>query len=272
MFLNLKGRLVSLDSPIVMGILNTTEDSFYDGGYYTCDKAVLERAASMLDEGADLIDVGAMSTRPGASDVDEETEKQDISHTVSLLIKHFPNCLISVDTWRASVAQAAINSGACFINDISGGTFDENMLSVVANARVPYCLMHTPAKPDTMQECTQYDDIISDILRFFGTQIAKLKALGANDIVLDPGFGFGKTTEQNFFLLQNLKAFTCLNLPILAGLSRKSMIYKTLNTNPAEALNGTTVLHTIALQNGANILRVHDVREAKEAITLLQQF
>lgn len=271
MFLNVKGKLLSLDEPRVMGILNVTDDSFYDGGKYHNNKAILLQVEKMLSEGADFIDVGAMSTRPGSQIVEENIEQDHIKNAVNLILHHFPDTLVSVDTCRSSVAHIAIQEGACLINDISGGTFDEQMLTLVANEHVAYCLMHTPAMPDKMQNHTDYKDIISEILRFFGTQLSKLKIMGANDILLDPGFGFGKTSEQNYFLLKNLQAFTTLNLPILIGISRKSMIYKALEITPQESLNGTSVLHTIALLKGAKILRVHDVKEAKETIKLVQK-
>ena len=247
MWLNFKGKLCDLSHPLVMGILNYTEDSFFDGGRYNNEKAIVDRAAQLLEEGADIIDIGAMSTRPGAADIDEATEIERIRQAVTLVLQHFP-----------------------MINDVSGGTFDEEMIPTVAKARVPYCLMHTPAKPDVMQQHTQYENLIGDMLRFFGTQVAKLKELGANDIILDPGFGFGKTLEQNYFLMNNLNAFGSFGLPILVGISRKSMIYKLLNTNAQQALNGTTVLNTIALMKGAHILRVHDVREAKECVKMVE--
>lgn len=270
MFINLKGHLCSLSHPLVMGILNYTEDSFYDGGRYTSEKNIIERVGQLLEEGADIIDIGTVSTRPGAMDVDETTEQSRIRQAVKIILEHFPETLISIDTWRASVAQIAIDEGAAMINDISGGTFDEEMIPTVAQARVPYCLMHTPAKPEVMQHHTKYENLIGDILRFFGAQVNKLKELGANDIILDPGFGFGKTLEQNYFLMRNLSAFTCFNLPVLVGISRKSMIYKLLETDAQHALNGTTTLNTIALLNGAKILRVHDAREAKECIKIVE--
>lgn len=270
MWLNFKGKLCDLSHPLVMGILNYTEDSFFDGGQYTTEKAILDRASQLLEEGADIIDIGAMSTRPGAADIDEATEKERIQQAVTLVLQHFPDAVISIDTWRASVAQVALDHGAAMINDVSGGTFDEEMIPTVAKARVPYCLMHTPAKPDVMQQHTQYENLIGDMLRFFGTQMAKLKELGANDIILDPGFGFGKTLEQNYFLMNNLNAFAGFGLPILVGISRKSMIYKFLNTDAQHALNGTTVLNTLALMKGAHILRVHDVKEAKEYVKMVE--
>lgn len=272
MWLNFKGKLCNLSHPLVMGILNYTEDSFFDGGRYTSEKAILNRASQLLEEGADLIDIGAMSTRPGAADIDEVTEIERIRQAVPLILQHFPDTVISIDTWRASVAQVALDHGAAMINDVSGGTFDEEMIPTVAQARVPYCLMHTPAKPEVMQHHTKYENLIGDILRFFGAQVNKLKELGANDIILDPGFGFGKTLEQNYFLMKNLNAFDSFGLPILVGISRKSMIHKLLNTDAKHALNGTTVLNTIALMKGAHILRVHDVKEAKECVKMVEMY
>lgn len=272
MFINLKGHLCSLSHPLVMGILNYTEDSFYDGGRYTSEKNIIERAGQLLEEGADIIDIGTVSTRPGAMDVDETTERSRIRQAVKIILEHFPETFISIDTWRASVAQIAIDEGAAMINDISGGTFDEAMIPTVAKAKVPYCLMHSPAKPEVMQHHTKYENLIGDILRFFGAQVNKLKELGANDIILDPGFGFGKTLEQNYFLMKNLNAFDSFGLPILVGISRKSMIYKLLNTDAEHALNGTTVLNTIALMKGAHILRVHDVKEAKECVKMVEMY
>lgn len=272
MSLNLKGKLLSLDQPLVMGILNCTEDSFYDGGQYISDQQIVSRAAQILEEGANLIDMGAVSTRPGAADIPEEVEKERIRKAVNLVLQHFPQALISVDTWRASVAQLAIDEGAAMINDISGGTFDKAMIPFVAQAKIPYCLMHCPEKPAVMQQNIQYENLIGDMLRFFARQIAQLKTLGCNDIIIDPGFGFGKTLEQNYFLIQNLNAFQTLNLPILVGISRKSMIYKLLDKNPQEAMNGTTVLNTVALLRGAKILRVHDVKEAVECVKILDYF
>lgn len=272
MSLNLKGKLLSLDQPLVMGILNCTEDSFYDGGQYISDQQIVSRAAQILEEGANLIDMGAVSTRPGAADIPEEVEKERIRKAVNLVLQHFPQALISVDTWRASVAQLAIDEGAAMINDISSGTFDKAMIPFVAQAKIPYCLMHCPEKPAVMQQNIQYENLIGDMLRFFARQIAQLKTLGCNDIIIDPGFGFGKTLEQNYFLIQNLNAFQTLNLPILVGISRKSMIYKLLDKNPQEAMNGTTVLNTVALLRGAKILRVHDVKEAVECVKILDYF
>ena len=260
---NFNGKL-SVNQPLVMGILNVTEDSFYDGGKYTTETAVVKRATQILEEGGDIIDIGAMSTRPNAIEIPEKEEIQRIVEAVTTIRTQFPEAVLSIDTYRASVAEAALEAGADMINDISGGTFDPEMIPTVGKWQVPYCLMHTTAKPDTMQQNTQYKDILADILQFFGTQIEKLHEHHVHDIIIDPGFGFGKTLEQNYFLIKNLEVFHQLELPILVGISRKSMIYKLLGTTPEHALNGTTVLNTIALMKGAEILRVHDVKEAVE--------
>ena len=266
---NFNGKL-SQDTPLIMGILNVTEDSFYDGGRYTDDAQILQRAKEILEEGGDIIDIGAMSTKPNAKELPEEEELTKIVHTVQLLRERFPDVVLSIDTYRATVAKAAIESGANIINDISGGTFDPDMIPTVGKLQVPYVLMHTPAKPAEMQQHTDYKDILGEMLQFFGRQIAQLHEHAVHDIILDPGFGFGKTLEQNYFLMQNLEVFHELGYPLLVGISRKSMIYKLLDTTPDHALNGTTVLNTVALMKGADILRVHDVREAVETRKIVQ--
>lgn len=268
-FLQFNGRLHALETPKVMGILNVTADSFFDGGKYTTEEAILKRVQQMLDEGADIIDIGAVSTRPGAADIPEEAEQQAIVSALELIRSFFPTAVLSIDTWRASVAQEAIRHGAAMINDVSGGTFDERMIPLMGAEQIPYCLMHTPAKPDIMQQCTHYGNLLADILRFFDAQLDKLHRVSVHDILIDPGFGFGKTVEQNHFLMRNLDAFKVFGLPLLIGISRKSMIYKTLGCTPQEALNGTTVLNTLAILQGASILRVHDVKEAVEICKLL---
>jgi len=257
------GKL-SETTPLIMGILNVTEDSFYDGGKYRTEEAVVNRAAQILSEGGDIIDIGAMSTKPNAKELPEEEELTKIVHTVRLLRERFPDAVISVDTYRATVAKAAIESGANIINDISGGTFDPDMIPTVGELQVPYVLMHTPAKPAEMQQHTEYKDLLGEMLQFFGRQIAKLREHAVHDIILDPGFGFGKTLEQNYFLMQNLEVFHELGYPLLVGISRKSMIYKLLGTTPDHALTGTIALNTVALMKGTSILRVHDVKEAAE--------
>lgn len=261
--LNISQRLLTLGHPMVMGILNITPDSFYDGGKYTTEQAMLARAEQILNEGGDIIDVGAVSTRPGAIVCDEATELKAIEKAVQSIRAQFPEAVISVDTFRAAVARAAVQAGADIINDVSGGTFDEAMIPTIGELQVPYVLMHTPAMPDKMQQCTHYDDILADMLQYFGRQLEKLRDVYVHDIIIDPGFGFGKTVEQNYYLLDNLRVFKQFGFPLLIGISRKSMIYKPLNTTPENALEGTLAATKVALQNGADILRVHDVAATK---------
>lgn len=255
-----------------MGILNVTDDSFYDGGRYTNDAAVLRRAEQILSEGADIIDVGAVSTKPGAADISVEEEWQRLEKPLALIAKYFPDAVVSVDTWRADIAQRSVEAGAAIINDVSGGTFDERMAEVVGRLQVPYVLMHTTAKPDKMQQQPLGEDMLLTMMQFFARQLAIFKEAGCLDLILDPGFGFGKTLEQNYFLMKNLSAFQIFECPILVGISRKSMIYKLLETSPDEALTGTVVLNTLALQQGASILRVHDVREAVETVKVFKMY
>lgn len=269
--IRIKGQLRDFSTPWVMGILNFTLDSFFDGGRYHTDFQLLEHAEKMLKEGADVIDVGAVSTRPGAADIPMAEEREKVEHLLSLLRKEFPEAVVSVDTWRAEVAESAILAGADIINDVSGGTFDARMAEVVGRYQVPYVLMHTTAKPNCMQQQVMGENPLAEMMQFFGNQIDIFKKAGCKDIILDPGFGFGKTLEQNYFLLHNLHAFKIFEMPILVGISRKSMIYKLLETTPEHALNGTTVLNTLALLQGANILRVHDVREAVETVKLVMK-
>lgn len=254
-----------------MGILNVTPDSFYDGGRYKDEASILNQVKTMLNQGATFIDIGAYSSRPNAPFVSEEEELQRILPIITLLVNTFPDIIISVDTFRSHVSKATINAGAALINDISAGHLDDNMLLTVANLKVPYLMMHMRGTPQTMQEMTNYNDLVKDINAYFAERINKAKTLGIIDLILDPGFGFAKTTQQNFELLNKFELLNIADLPLLAGVSRKSMIYKTLNTTPKDALNGTTALHMIALQKGAKILRVHDVKEAKECITLYNQ-
>ena len=260
---NFNGKL-SPDMPLVMGILNVTTDSFYDGGKYTSELEILQRTEQILSEGGDIIDIGAMSTRPDAQEIPEKEEMSRIVAAVRIIRTRFQEAVVSIDTYRSTVAQAAVEAGADMVNDISGGTFDPNMIPSIGKLQVPYCLMHTPAKPSVMQQHTDYQDLLGDMLRFFGRQLEQLHAHHVHDIILDPGFGFGKTLEQNYFLMKNLDVFQELGYPILVGISRKSMIYKLLDSTPDQALNGTTSLNTIALMKGASILRVHDVKEAVE--------
>ncbi len=254
-----------------MGILNVTPDSFYDGGRFFQDEAqLLRQVETMLTEGATFIDIGGHSSRPGAEEVSEEEEKQRVVKTVATVAEHFPEALVSVDTFRASVAREAVAVGARMINDITGGAGDDAMMRTAGELSVPYVLMHMRGTPQTMQKLTAYDDLVVALIDYFQQQLNTLQMLQVKDVIVDPGFGFAKNAEQNFTLLSHLDAFRMLGVPILAGLSRKSTIYRTLGVGPEEALNGTTVLNTVALLKGASILRVHDVREAVEAVQLIQ--
>lgn len=268
MFINCKGSLVDLSIPKVMGILNCTPDSFFDGGKYKDESQLLTQAEKMLDEGADFIDVGAYSSKPNAEFVTEAEELNRIVPVIELLLKHFPDTLLSVDTFRAAVAKAAIESGAAIINDIAAGLLDDKMLETVGQLKVPYIMMHMRGTPQTMVKLTQYEDIIKEMLFYFSERIDSARKFGIDDIIIDPGFGFAKTLNQNYEVLNKMELFKMTELPILAGMSRKSMIYKLLGNTPQEALNGTTVLNTIALTKGANILRVHDVKEAIETVRI----
>ncbi|HTH57317.1 MAG TPA: dihydropteroate synthase [Cyclobacteriaceae bacterium] len=270
--LNVGGRLVDLSVPKVMGVLNVTPDSFYDGKRYADEKSALDHAEKMLTEGADFIDVGGYSTRPGATAISVEEELNRVLPVIRAVVRKFPNAVVSIDTFRATIAKQAVDAGATMINDVSGGSLDDQMFSTVASLKVPYVLMHMRGDPQTMTRETQYDHLVKDITDFFHTKLFLLHGLGVKDVIVDPGFGFAKTVEQNFELLRKLDHFQLLEKPILAGLSRKSMIWRTLETTPENALNGTTTLNTIALQKGASILRVHDVREAKECIRLTQKY
>ena len=268
MTINCNGNLIDLSAPKVMGILNLTPDSFYDGGSYKDEKSILLQVDKMLKDGATFIDVGAYSSRPNATNISVEEEISRIVPIVKLLIKEFPSILLSIDTFRSAVAKACLENGATLINYISAGSLDDEIMSVIAAYKVPYIMMHMRGTPSTMQQLTEYTDVTLDIKHYFAEKIAKARAKGIIEIIIDPGFGFAKTTAQNFTLLQNLDLFKSIDVPILAGLSRKSMIYKTLDTTAANALNGTTALNTIALTKGAGILRVHDVKEAVECIAL----
>ena len=268
MYINCKGNLIDFTEPKVMGILNVTPDSFYDGGKYKDEKDYLLQAEKMLKEGATFIDIGAYSSRPGADNVSEEQELQRIIPVVELLIKNFPDILLSLDTFRSNVARKGVEAGAAIINDISGGNLDEKMLSTVAELQVPYILMHMRGNPANMKNLNHYDDLVQDILHYFSEKIVAARAGGINDLIIDPGFGFSKNILQNFELLSKLELFKNLGYPLLSGISRKSLIYKTLHTTPEKALNGTTVLNTISLMKGATILRVHDVKEAVECVKL----
>ena len=266
--INCNGSLIDLKSPKVMGILNVTPDSFYDGGTYSKLSDVLKHVEHMLTNGATFIDVGAYSSRPNADDVSETEELKRSIPVIEAISKTFPEALISIDTFRSSVAKACVNAGASLVNDISAGQLDKEMMPTVATLQVPYIMMHMKGTPQTMTSNTNYDNLTKDILSYFSEKISEANALGINDIILDVGFGFSKTREQNFELLNHLDSFNITGLPMLVGLSRKSTIYKTLNTTASKALNGTTAMHAWALQQGSNILRVHDVKEAMEVITL----
>ena len=268
---NLNGAVNRLDGRLVMGIINTTPDSFYNGSRHTTEGQVLSFVQKMVDEGVDIIDIGGYSSRPGAGDVTQEEELRRVIPAIRSVVKNFPDITLSVDTFRAEVARAAVGEGVRIINDISGGEGDDRMFNTVASLKVPYVLMHMRGQPQNMQQFTEYDDLIVEIINYFQEKVEKLKNLGVNDIILDPGFGFAKTLNQNYELLKKLNYFNVLNLPVLVGISRKSMIYKRLGVSANEALNGTSVLHAIALMQGAMILRVHDVKEAKEAIFLFQE-
>ncbi|WP_242158813.1 dihydropteroate synthase [Aestuariivivens sediminis] len=271
MTINCKGQLIDLSIPKIMGILNVTPDSFYDGGTYNSDTAILNQVEKMLHEGATFIDVGAYSSRPNADVVTEGEEQKRLLPVITSILKRFPEILLSVDTFRSQIARQCIEAGAVLINDISAGKLDDNMLPTIADLKVPYIMMHMRGTPQTMKQHTHYDHLVKDILFYFSERIAAAKALGIIDVLVDPGFGFAKTSEQNFQLLNQLELFQLIEKPIVVGLSRKSMIYKTLKTSAQEALNGTIVLNTIALLKGASILRVHDVKEAMECMTLVQQ-
>ncbi|MEX1240680.1 MAG: dihydropteroate synthase [Cyclobacteriaceae bacterium] len=254
--------------PGIMGILNVTPDSFYDGGRFLTEASILEQTEKMLSEGADFIDVGGYSSRPAAADIPEMEERERVVNAISIIVKNFPGAVISIDTFRSTVAEAAVDAGASMINDIAGGNLDPEMFQTVARLKVPYILMHMKGTPQNMSSQSQYDDLIKEMLDFFHQKIHLLRQFEVKDVIVDPGFGFAKTIEQNFNVLQDLEKFSILEKPVLVGLSRKSMVWKTLAIEPTGALNGTTALNTIALLKGADILRVHDVREAREVVKL----
>lgn len=270
MTINCNGALIDLSTPRVMGVLNVTPDSFYDGGKYTKDTPILKRVESILEQGATFIDLGAYSSRPGAEVVSTEEEIRRSVPITQLIVKHFPEAIISVDTFRAEVAKQNIENGASIINDISGGLLDPNMLSTVGKLQVPYILMHMKGNPKNMQEQSHYRNMIKELLYYFSERVAEARAHKINDIIVDPGFGFSKSLEQNYELMAKLDIFHIINLPVFVGISRKSMIYKLLDTQPKDALNGTTSLNTLALSKGAHILRVHDVKEAVECVKIHQ--
>lgn len=270
--LNCKGRLLVVEKPLVMGIINATPDSFFGGSRYTGTQAILHQAEKMIKGGAAILDIGGQSTRPGSEKLNEEDELQRVIAPIEAIHKNFPGAFISIDTYYAKVANEAVTAGACIVNDISAGSMDENMIETVAALQVPYVLMHMQGTPQTMQKKATYENVTKEVLDFLIFKMDNLRNTGITDIIIDAGFGFGKTIAHNFELLKNLPVFKMLNAPLLFGASRKSFIYKTLGVSVEEALNGTTVINTIGLMNGASILRVHDVKEAMETIHLFEKY
>lgn len=268
--LNCKGRLITIDGSLVMGILNVNKDSFYAGSRTSTIELILTKANEMLQEGADILDIGGQSTRPGGVLIKPDEELQRIIPAIETIKKNFPEALISVDTFYAKVAKQAVSAGASIINDVSGGQMDNEMIATAGLLNVPYVCMHMKGTPQTMKEQTNYENVTKEVLEYFVQKIAECRKAGIKDVIIDPGFGFAKNVDQNFTLLKNLAVFKMIEVPIMVGLSRKSTIYKTLQTTAEQALNGTTVMHTLALLNGADILRVHDVKEAKEVIRLIK--
>ncbi|MFN8258654.1 MAG: dihydropteroate synthase [Bacteroidales bacterium] len=270
--LNCNGSILNLEKPVVMGILNLSPDSFYDGGRYSQVDMATERIELMIAQGASIVDIGAYSSRPGAQNINDEEELKRLLPILDKLYKYNSQIVFSIDTFRAQIAKIAVKDfGVSIVNDISGGAMDEKMFDTIASLNVPYILMHMQGKPQNMQVNPEYREVVEDIIKFFDAKVYELKKLGVHDIILDPGFGFGKTIDHNYELLRRLESFKIFGLPILVGLSRKSMIYKFLNCSPEQALHGTTILNTVAIQKGANILRVHDVAEAKQAIDLISK-
>ena len=272
MNINCKGKLIDLSSPKVMGVLNLTPDSFYDGNKFDNEKKILNQVEKMLNDGATFIDIGAYSSRPGATHISEDEEKSRIIGTVDLLISKFPDAILSIDTFRSSIADECLHAGASIINDITASEYDSEILKIAHKHNAPYVMMHMRGMPQNMMKQNKYDNLIKDILYYFSKKIEAARIVKVNDIIIDPGFGFSKNIDQNYNLLKNLGLLKSIDLPILVGLSRKSMIYKLLKTTPELALNGTTSLNTIALLNGAKILRVHDVKEAIECVKISNQF
>lgn len=270
-FINAGGKLIDLSVPKVMGIINVTPDSFYAGSRVAGDRAIVETAAAMIGEGADILDVGGYSSRSFADDVPVMEEKKRVLNAVRLIRDKFPEAILSVDTFRAETAYEAVTDyGVQIVNDVSGGDADGEMFGLIAELNVPYVIMHMKGNPRTMQNNPEYDDVVAEILRWAGVRINKLRGAGVRDIIIDPGFGFGKTIKHNFDMLKRLGDFSIAGLPLMAGISRKSMIWKTLSVSPGEALNGTSVLHAVALLRGVDILRVHDVKEAVQAVRLIE--
>jgi dihydropteroate synthase len=271
-FINVRGNLIDLSVPKVMGIINVTPDSFYKGSRVTSEEEIIKAASKMVEDGADFIDIGGYSSRPGAVNITPDEERRRVINAVKIVSREFPDTGISIDTFRSEIAkEAVLEGGAGIINDISGGEADKKMFHVVEKIQVPYIMMHMQGVPGTMQENPVYDDVVADILKWFGERIFRLQSMGVNDIIIDPGFGFGKKAGHNFELLRRLGDFSIAGLPLLVGFSRKSMIWKTLGIKPDEALNGTSVLNAVALMNGADILRVHDVKEAVQAVKLVEE-
>jgi len=271
MTINCKGKLIDLSTPKVMGVLNLTPDSFYDGGKYKNKKSILLRVEKMLNEGATFIDVGAYSSRPGAIHISEDEEKKRIVNIVVSIIEKFPESILSIDTFRSNIALECLQAGATIINDITASEYDENILKVASKFKAPYIMMHMRGMPSNMLNKIDYNNLLKEMIFYFSKKIQLAKKYQLNDIIIDPGFGFSKNIDQNYELLKNLNLFKNIGLPILVGLSRKSMIYKLLKITPSEALNGTSVLNTIALNNGASILRVHDIKEAVECIKIMNE-
>ncbi len=270
--LNCNGRLLYADKPLVMGVINATPDSFYEDSRSETVSDILQKAESLLKDGADILDIGGQSTRPGSQRVDEQEELRRVIKAIAAVHDHFPEAIMSIDTWHAKVAREAVAAGAGMVNDISAGSVDKEMLTTVASLRVPYILMHMQGTPQTMQQSPKYSNVTAEVLDFFIQKTELLRKKGIKDIIIDPGFGFGKTIAHNFELLRNLSVFKITGLPILIGLSRKSTISKMLDITTQESLNGTTVLNTIGLLNGAAIIRVHDVKEAKQAVKLIEAY
>ena len=272
LYINVNGRLMDLSEPQVMGILNVTPDSFYAGSRSETEKDIVQRLHQIIDEGASIIDIGGYSSRPNAEHISVEEEMSRLRNGLEIIRKHHPDAVVSVDTFRADVAKMCVEEyGVAIINDISAGQMDEEMFPTIAKLGVPYIIMHMKGTPQDMQVSPKYDHFLKEIFYYFSEKVQKLRDLGVKDIIIDPGFGFGKTLEHNYELMNHLEEFSLFELPLLVGVSRKSMIYKLLGTTPGEALNGTTALHTIALLKGANILRVHDVKEAVESIKIVQK-
>ena len=270
--INCNGSLLDFSVPRIMGILNVTPDSFYDGGYYYDPQSLSQRIKQLVEEGADIIDVGGYSSRPGADHIPAEEEWGRLEPVLKRIREEYPEAIVSVDTFRAGIAREAVETYKIdIVNDISAGELDENMFGTIAELQVPYIMMHMKGTPQNMKEMAMYDDLIGEVMDYFSHKYEQLRRMGVNDVIIDPGIGFGKNIEHNFLLMKKLEQFQVFNLPLLLGISRKSMIFKTLNIEPSDALNGTTVMNTVGLLSGADILRVHDVKEAREAIKLVQK-